>query len=157
MFLTCTFGKQILNWFAEVLLWITFDILLSGWVSRLLTEISSLGLCRGYFKCSSWRNCPARKHVERCLDDPSMVVVTYEDEHTHPKNVIARPTTPWRSFSPILYTLFFQRKISSMLRAVRISYGGESLAKTVSLADENLVEPVFLDHKNNFLIFELQT
>ncbi|KAJ9177292.1 hypothetical protein P3X46_012527 [Hevea brasiliensis] len=38
---------------------------------------------RGYYKCSSVRGCPARKHVERALDDPSMLVVTYEGEHSH--------------------------------------------------------------------------
>jgi hypothetical protein len=39
--------------------------------------------CRGYYKCSSMRNCPARKHVERSLEDPSMLIVTYEGEHSH--------------------------------------------------------------------------
>lgn len=38
---------------------------------------------RGYYKCSSMRGCPARKHVERCLDEPSMLIVTYEGEHNH--------------------------------------------------------------------------
>ncbi|PKA51378.1 putative WRKY transcription factor 11 [Apostasia shenzhenica] len=38
---------------------------------------------RGYYKCSSLRGCPARKHVERAPDDPSMLIVTYEDEHRH--------------------------------------------------------------------------
>lgn len=38
---------------------------------------------RGYYKCSSVRGCPARKHVERAVDDPSMMVVTYEGEHNH--------------------------------------------------------------------------
>ncbi|WOK97119.1 putative WRKY transcription factor 21 [Canna indica] len=38
---------------------------------------------RGYYKCSSIRGCPAKKHVERCLDDPSMLIVTYEGEHNH--------------------------------------------------------------------------
>ncbi|KAL6504621.1 WRKY transcription factor 7 [Orobanche hederae] len=39
---------------------------------------------RGYYKCSSVRGCPARKHVERALDDPTMLIVTYEGEHNHP-------------------------------------------------------------------------
>ncbi|KAL6527370.1 WRKY transcription factor 7 [Orobanche gracilis] len=38
---------------------------------------------RGYYKCSSVRGCPARKHVERALDDPTMLIVTYEGEHHH--------------------------------------------------------------------------
>ncbi|KAJ7944456.1 WRKY transcription factor [Quillaja saponaria] len=42
---------------------------------------------RGYYKCSSVRGCPARKHVERAQDDPSMLVVTYEGEHNHSLNV----------------------------------------------------------------------
>ncbi|CAK7354144.1 unnamed protein product [Dovyalis caffra] len=38
---------------------------------------------RGYYKCSTMRGCPARKHVERATDDPSMLIVTYEGEHKH--------------------------------------------------------------------------
>ncbi|KAG6424712.1 hypothetical protein SASPL_115132 [Salvia splendens] len=38
---------------------------------------------RGYYKCSSVRGCPARKHVERDVDDPTMLVVTKEGDHTH--------------------------------------------------------------------------
>ncbi|KAI7756764.1 hypothetical protein M8C21_028765 [Ambrosia artemisiifolia] len=38
---------------------------------------------RGYYKCSSMRGCPARKHVERCLDDSTMLIVTYEGDHNH--------------------------------------------------------------------------
>ncbi|KAH0935937.1 hypothetical protein HID58_013054 [Brassica napus] len=38
---------------------------------------------RGYYKCSTFKECPARKHVERALDDPSMLIVTYEWEHDH--------------------------------------------------------------------------
>ncbi|GAA0158016.1 DNA-binding transcription factor [Lithospermum erythrorhizon] len=39
---------------------------------------------RGYYKCSTVRGCPARKHVERCLGEPTMLIVTYEGEHNHP-------------------------------------------------------------------------
>ncbi|KAL5559396.1 hypothetical protein UlMin_035607 [Ulmus minor] len=38
---------------------------------------------RGYYKCSTMRGCPARKHVERAPDDPAMLIVTYEGEHRH--------------------------------------------------------------------------
>ncbi|KAL3743956.1 hypothetical protein ACJRO7_013240 [Eucalyptus globulus] len=38
---------------------------------------------RGYYRCSSVRGCPARKHVERAQDDPRLLVVTYEGEHRH--------------------------------------------------------------------------
>ncbi|CAA7407614.1 unnamed protein product [Spirodela intermedia] len=47
---------------------------------------------RGYYKCSSLRGCPARKHVERALDDPTMLIVTYEDDHLHdPSDPVALP------------------------------------------------------------------
>ncbi|CAN4082957.1 unnamed protein product [Withania somnifera] len=42
---------------------------------------------RGYYKCSSVRGCPARKHVERALDDPTMLIVTYEGGHNHSLSV----------------------------------------------------------------------
>ncbi|MED6155453.1 hypothetical protein PIB30_005305 [Stylosanthes scabra] len=37
----------------------------------------------GYYRCSTVRGCPARKHVERAQDDPKMLIVTYEGEHRH--------------------------------------------------------------------------
>ncbi|XP_050214492.1 probable WRKY transcription factor 7 [Mercurialis annua] len=42
---------------------------------------------RGYYKCSSMRGCPARKHVERALDDPMMLIVTYEGDHNHSHSI----------------------------------------------------------------------
>ncbi|KAI4984669.1 probable WRKY transcription factor 17 [Hordeum vulgare subsp. vulgare] len=38
---------------------------------------------RCYYRCSTAKGCPARKHVERATDDPAMLVVTYEGEHRH--------------------------------------------------------------------------
>ncbi|CAN1274165.1 Probable WRKY transcription factor 7 [Linum perenne] len=48
---------------------------------------------RGYYKCSSVRGCPARKHVERALDDPMMLIVTYEGDHNH-NNSFVNDTLP---------------------------------------------------------------
>ncbi|KAI4321050.1 hypothetical protein MLD38_034473 [Melastoma candidum] len=42
---------------------------------------------RGYYKCSSVRGCPARKHVERAPDDPGILIVSYEGEHNHPSSL----------------------------------------------------------------------
>lgn len=38
---------------------------------------------RGYYRCSTARGCPAKKHVERANDDPKMLLVTYSGEHLH--------------------------------------------------------------------------
>ncbi|KAF8110854.1 hypothetical protein N665_0078s0048 [Sinapis alba] len=45
---------------------------------------------RGYYKCSTFRGCPARKHVERALDDPAMLIVTYEGEHHHKQSAMQK-------------------------------------------------------------------
>ncbi|CAA6672174.1 unnamed protein product [Spirodela intermedia] len=50
---------------------------------------------RGYYKCSTQRGCPARKHVERATDDPSMLIVTYEGEHRHHDQRLPAPPCRW--------------------------------------------------------------
>ncbi|KAL3613151.1 WRKY transcription factor [Castilleja foliolosa] len=47
---------------------------------------------RGYYKCSTVKGCPARKHVERANDDPTVLIVTYEWEHRH--TVVAMQEMP---------------------------------------------------------------
>lgn len=47
---------------------------------------------RGYYRCSSWKGCPARKQVERSRVDPSMLVVTYACDHNHPWPISKNPT-----------------------------------------------------------------
>jgi hypothetical protein len=45
--------------------------------------ISAWGWSRAYYRCSSSKGCPARKHVERSQVDPEKVIVTYSFEHNH--------------------------------------------------------------------------
>ncbi|XP_015891697.2 WRKY transcription factor 23 [Ziziphus jujuba] len=46
---------------------------------------------RSYYRCTS-TSCNVKKRVERSFSDPSVVVTTYEGQHTHPSPVMARPS-----------------------------------------------------------------
>ncbi|CAN6216759.1 unnamed protein product [Urochloa humidicola] len=39
---------------------------------------------RGYYRCSTDKDCKARKQVERCRADPGTLIITYTGEHSHP-------------------------------------------------------------------------
>ncbi|KAG8663602.1 probable WRKY transcription factor 14 isoform X3 [Manihot esculenta] len=39
---------------------------------------------RGYYRCSTSKGCSAKKQVERCRSDASMMIITYTSNHNHP-------------------------------------------------------------------------
>ncbi|KAL8262221.1 hypothetical protein R6Q59_026270 [Mikania micrantha] len=49
---------------------------------------------RGYYKCSTSKNCSAKKQVEICRTDASMLIITYTSTHNHPNpNLSKQPKT----------------------------------------------------------------
>ncbi|GER57777.1 WRKY DNA-binding protein 21 [Striga asiatica] len=48
-------------------------------------SISVEGLAAFVLTHPPWPTPPAKKHVERCLEEPSMLIVTCEGEHIHPR------------------------------------------------------------------------
>ncbi|KAK9067718.1 hypothetical protein SSX86_011829 [Deinandra increscens subsp. villosa] len=49
---------------------------------------------RGYYKCSTSKGCSAKKQVEICRTDASMLIVTYTSTHNHPNpNIPKQPKT----------------------------------------------------------------
>ncbi|OIT40747.1 putative wrky transcription factor 40, partial [Nicotiana attenuata] len=49
---------------------------------------------RAYYKCSFAPSCPVKKKVQRSVEDPSVLVATYEGEHNHPLPSQAQVTVP---------------------------------------------------------------
>nr|QWQ79475.1 WRKY53 [Juglans sigillata] len=55
---------------------------------------------RGYYRCSTTKGCSAKKQVERCRTDASMLIITYTSSHNHPgpnisdTNLIQPPKEP---------------------------------------------------------------
>ncbi|KAF5936652.1 hypothetical protein HYC85_024158 [Camellia sinensis] len=48
---------------------------------------------RSYYRCSTSKGCPAKKQVERCKTEASMLIITYTSNHNHPGPDLHTTTT----------------------------------------------------------------
>ncbi|XP_065860293.1 WRKY transcription factor 23-like [Euphorbia lathyris] len=65
---------------------------------------------RSYYRCTT-SSCNVKKRVERSFNDPTIVVTTYEGQHTHPSPVMPRPSFIGAVSDSDSYT---QRRLSSL-------------------------------------------
>ncbi|KAI3449390.1 hypothetical protein Pfo_006055 [Paulownia fortunei] len=56
---------------------------------------------RGYYRCSTSKGCSAKKQVERCKTDASMLIITYTSTHNHPGPDFSVPTNQKQELNEI--------------------------------------------------------
>lgn len=54
-------------------------------------------LSRGYYRCSTAKGCSAKKQVERCQSDASVLIITYTSSHNHPEGICSVSRIPKRT------------------------------------------------------------